>query len=167
MTYTLRMEAASTRNLGGWIELVRNGVRRLVMLETVHKERAVAVVYWPLAGQYDLCLQTGQLKHQVLPLDGVYSIDIDTGRIEGTRCSIDQVDLERIDEIRVGDELRLIHDEKVGLRVVVRDVLIRGDGARLHLRTDPRSLALAREFVTGWRASSELLQSLRAIAREA
>jgi hypothetical protein len=93
---------------GDQIEVTNGTSKKTIKVERVADGRAT--VYWHLAGQYDIDLVSGELMSQVVPINGIYSVDCQTGRVEGTRCRLLHDDLLRLEELRPGVALELEHD---------------------------------------------------------
>jgi hypothetical protein len=97
---------------------VRNGyANKTVKVMSVTRGRVV--VDWPLVGEYDVDLLTGELYLPPGHASGVFSVDTVTGRVVGTRSSVVPDDMLRLDELRLGQALRLDN----GSRGEVVDVL--------------------------------------------
>ena len=104
-------------NPGDEIE-VRNGyASKTVTVVSVIRGRVV--VRWPLVGEYNVDLLTGELYQPPGFAHGVFSVDTMTGRVVGTRCSVMAEDFPRLDALEVGDTLQLDN----GARAEVVDVL--------------------------------------------
>lgn len=143
--------------------LVENGTaQRRIKLESVSHGRATA--YWPLAGQYEVDLQTGELLSQVLAINGLYRVDCVTGRVEGTRCSVASEDLVRLEELRPGDTLRLTHDAQAYVQADVVDALPSEATLRIFVRTRLDAWHVGKPTKTGWRVTAADLRQLRELA---
>lgn len=167
MPYILAVEAQSIANrqmdTGDWIEVTQGNAKKTVKVEVVSRGRAT--VYWPLAGQYDVDLQSGELMSQVMPLNGIYRVDYLTGRVEGTRCSVPHDVLQRIDTLRPGDKLRLVHSTNVVVQAEVVDSLPSEGSLSIYVRTPREAMhVVGRPYGTGWRVTEPVLAELRARA---
>lgn len=143
--------------------LVENGTtRKYVKLESVTRGRVT--VYWPLAGQYEVDLQTGDLLSQVLPVNGLFRVDCVTGRVEGTRCCVAPEDLVRLEELRPGDTLRLTHDAQAFVQADVVDALPSEATLRIYVRTRSDAWHVGKPIKTGWRVEASALRALCELA---
>ncbi len=163
MPYILTVEAQSTAkqtmDTGEYIEVTNGTARKTILVESVSRHRVT--VYWPMAGQYDIDLITGELKSRVIPVNGVFSVDCLTGRVQGTRCTVCAEDMLRLEELRPGDQLRLEHDASGAVQVDVVDALPSEAVLKIFVRTRRDSWSVDRPYATGWRVSMEALRALR------
>ncbi len=113
---------------------VRNGyASKTVKVMSVTRGRVV--VDWPLVGEYDVDLLTGELFLPPGYAHGVFSVDCMTGRVVGTRSSVVVDDLPRLDALQVGESLRLNN----GSRGEVVDVLRSEGTVKLFVGNSNRS----------------------------
>ena len=163
MPYILGVEAQSIANQnmdsGDDIEVTSGSARKTIQVGSVTRGRAT--VRWPGIDEYDVDLQTGELKLQILPLTGPYQIDCLTGSVVGTRCVLCPDDLVRVDELRPGDKVRLVDDSTLDeMRADVVDALP-SEGILQVFVHARRDWAPGRSRGIGWRVSPTALRALR------
>lgn len=144
------------------IQIINGTSARWIIVESIARGRAS--VYWPMAGPYDIDLDTGDLMSPVLPTTGVYSVSYATGRVIGTRCVVAADDLPQLEALSPGDELHLDHDgtsERLRAYVRVVDSLPSEGTLKIYVSPEPGAKQLGRNYRTGWRVSSDSLAMLR------
>lgn len=137
---------------------------------SVQTSRGRATVFWTAFDQYDVDMETGDIRSQVVPLRGVFSVDCMTGRVVGTRCSVAAADLVKLETVELGDSLALEHDvagkrgERLRAEVQVVD-LLRSEGTfKIYVRPERGLNHVGVTYATGWRVAPKALQMLRAQA---
>ena len=147
------------------IEVINGTSTKRVSVETA---RGRATVFWPMAGQYDVDLETGELLSQVLAVNGIFSVDCMTGRVQGTRCSVVTEDLPRLELLTPGATLRLQHDHMsngdcMRVEVQVVDALPSEGTLKIYVRPERGMNHVGRTYRTGWRVPDATLKKLRAM----
>lgn len=161
MPYILTMEAQSTANEPmDTIEATNGTAKKILHVEVT---RGHAQVFWPTSGLHDVDLQTGDVLSEMLSLDGIYRIDCETGRVEGTRYSVCADMLPRLGEAAPGKKLRLTHDcgNQVCAEVDVVDALPSEGVLCVYASTRNNQWNIGRRYKTGWRIEGEQLEWLR------
>jgi hypothetical protein len=144
------------------IQIINGTSARWVIVESIARGRAS--VYWPMAGPYDIDLDTGDLMSPVLPISGVYSVNCATGRVLGTRCVVAADELPQLESLVPGDELHLEHEgtsDRLRAHVQVVDSLPSEGTFKIYVSPKPGTRQMGRNFRTGWRVSSDSLSTLR------
>ena len=139
---------------------VRNGsANKTVMVMSVTRGRVT--VDWPLVGEYDVDLLTGELFRPPGYAHGVFAIDCATGRVVGSRTSVVAEDMPRLDSLQIGEALRLDN----GSRGEVVDV-IRSEGTiKLFVGSSARSgVWRTGSLRSTFKVSPTVLQRLRQAA---
>lgn len=137
---------------------VRNhfGIRKTVQVISVMRGRAV--VRWPLVGEYEVDLLTGELFAPPPPGSSVYTVDMLTGKLLGTRASVEDPML--LDGAEPGAELRL----DTGDMAQVVDVLRSEGTLKVFVDHGPRKSGCYRVARTGYHVPRSQLDDLRARA---
>lgn len=139
---------------------VRNGYANKTV-KVVSVTRGRVVVDWPLVGEYNVDLLTGELYSPPGLAQGVFSVDTMTGRVVGTRSSVAADDLPRLDALRLGDSLLLDN----GARGEVVDVLASEGTVKLFVAGTARSGVWRVGSVRStYRVSPPVLQKMRQAA---
>jgi len=122
--------------------------------------RGRAVVDWPLVGEYDVDLVTGELFAPPGFARGVFAVDVLTGRVEGTKTRVVVDDLLRLDGIDVGDTVGLDN----GQRGQVVDVLPSEGTVKIYVNGSSGRSGVWRmgSLRTGYRVTADALRTLRA-----
>ncbi len=137
---------------------VRNhlGVRKTVQVVSVMRGRAV--VSWPLVGEYEVDMVTGDLFVPGVSSSSIYDVDMLTGRLLGTRANVEDPML--LDGAMVGAELRL----DTGDLAQVVDVLRSEGTMKVFVDHGPQRSGEYRVARSGWCVLPDALDRLRARA---
>ncbi len=136
---------------------VRNGYASKTV-KVVSVTRGRVLVDWPLVGEYDVDLLTGELYTPPGYATGVFSVDCMTGRVVGTRSSVIADDLPLLDSLQVGAALRLDN----GARGEVVDVLRSEGTLKLFVGSTKRSgVWRTGALRSTYRVTPSVLQKLR------
>ena len=167
MPYILAVEAESTESTNMDTIVVTNGTAKKTLPVSISGKRAF--VLWPTVGLYEIDLSSGDVLSEMLALDGIYSIDCETGRLEGTRYVLSVHDLQRLSNLQPGAKVRLCHDcgHDVHAEVEVVDALPSEGVLRVYATTQlatERQWNVGRRYKTGWRVEPPLLGDLRKVA---
>ena len=105
-------------NPGDEIEVRNGNSSKAVTVMQVARGRVV--VRWPLVGEYDVDLQTGELYSPPGFARGIFSVDVRDGRVEGTQTRVVVDDLLKLDSIDVGSALALDNGQSAEVVDAVR-----------------------------------------------
>ena len=139
---------------------VRNGhTNKTVRVLSVTRGRVI--VDWPLVGEYDVDLLTGELYTPPGFASGVFEVDTFTGRVVGTRANVIADDLPLLDHLQIGAPLRLDN----GARGEVVDVLRSEGTLKLFVGSTKRSgVWRTGALRSTYRVTTPVLQRLRQAA---
>ncbi len=136
---------------------VRNGYASKTV-KVVSVTRGRAIVDWPLVGEYDVDLVTGELYTPPGYASGVFEVDCLTGRVVGTRGNVIVDDLALLDHLQVGSALRLDN----GARGEVVDVLRSEGTVKIFVGSTRRSgVWRTGELRSAYKVSQSVLTRLR------
>lgn len=140
---------------------VRNGYSNKTV-RVVSVTRGRVIVDWPLVGEYNVDLLTGELFLPPGFASGVFSVDCMTGRVVGTRSSVAAEDLPRLEQLQVGDSLLLDN----GSRGEVVDVLRSEGTVKIFTGVSPSRSGVWRtgELRTPFKVDGRTLTRLRQAA---
>lgn len=140
---------------------VRNGYANKTV-RVVSVTRGRVIVDWPLVGEYNVDLLTGELFLPPGFANGVFSVDCMTGRVVGTRSSVAPEDLPRLEQLQLGDSLALDN----GGRGEVVDVLRSEGTIKIYTGGSSRRSGVWRtgELRSKFKVTQPVLQSLRQAA---
>lgn len=145
---------------GDEIQVYCGNTIKTVMVAGVSRGRVV--VTWPLIGEYDVDLVTGELFEPPGPARGVFSVDIARGRVLGTRTSVVVDHLLRLATLQVGDTVQLDN----GARAEVVDAVPSEGTLKIYVHSSGGRSGVWRmgSLRTSYRVSEAMLQQMRAAA---
>lgn len=144
-------------NPGDEIEVHNGNASKTVRVMQMNRGRVV--VHWPLVGEYDVDLVTGEVYSPPGYARGVFSVDPQSGRVVGTQMRLAKDELLHLDLVDVGATLALDNGQSAEVVEVTRGSL------KIYVAGSNRSGVWRMGSVcTGYRVATADLSTLRARA---